>query len=50
MSAKDIKSERPELESAAMLICTTMENIGVMTFQRIVPFMVVNNLIGSSEL
>lgn len=50
MSAREIKSERPELDSAAMLICTTMENIGVMTYQRIVPFMVVNNLIGSSAV
>lgn len=31
-----------------MLIAATMENIGVMTFQRIVPFVVVNNLVGSS--
>lgn len=50
MSARDIRSERPELESSAMLISTTMENIGVMTYQRIVPFMVVNNLIGSSAV
>ena len=31
-----------------MLISTTMENIGVMMFQRIVPAAVVSNLIGSS--
>ena len=31
-----------------MLISTTMENIGVMLFQRIVPATVVSNLIGSS--
>jgi len=50
MSARDIRSERPELERSAMLIATTMENIGVMTYQRIVPFMVVNNLIGASTV
>lgn len=50
MSVREIRSERPELETAAMLISTTMENIGVMTYQRIVPFMVVNNLIGSSAV
>lgn len=50
MSARDIRSEHPELEASAMLISTTMENIGVMTYQRIVPFMVVNNLIGSSAV
>ena len=33
-----------------MVICTTMENIGVMTFQRIVPFRVVKNLIGISTI
>ena len=33
-----------------MLICTTMENIGVMTYRRIVPFLVVDNLIGTSTV
>ena len=33
-----------------MLFCTTMENIGVMTYQRIVPFQVVHNLMGSSAV
>lgn len=50
MTAKDIKSERPDLERAAMLIASTMETIGVMTYHRIVPFMVVNNLIGASTV
>lgn len=50
MSAADIRSERRNLENAATLISTTMENIGVMTFQRIVPFMVVNNLVGWSAI
>jgi hypothetical protein len=48
MSAEDIRGA--DLEKSAMLIGTTMENIGVMTFQRIVPFMVVNNLVGSSAV
>ncbi len=38
------------MEHCAMLICTTMENIGVMTHQRIVPYMVVKNLMGSSSI
>ncbi|MEX2497068.1 MAG: hypothetical protein WD448_13315 [Woeseia sp.] len=50
MSAGDVRSADAELEKSAMLIGTTMENIGVMTFQRIVPFMVVNNLVGSSAV
>lgn len=48
MSADDIRNANPELEDAAVLISATMENIGVMTFQRIVPFVVVNNLMGAS--
>ena len=47
-SAADIREGKDNLEDAAMLICTTMENIGVMTFQRIVPFKIVNNLVGAS--
>ena len=44
----DIRAGGDELEDAAMLISATMENIGVMTHQRIVPFLVVSNLIGST--
>lgn len=50
MSAEDIRTGDPALEKSAMVIGTTMENIGVMTYQRIVPFMVVNNLVGSSTV
>ncbi|MGI9205645.1 MAG: hypothetical protein ACR2Q3_16640, partial [Woeseiaceae bacterium] len=48
MSADDIRNADPELEDAAVLISATMESIGVMTYQRIVPFIVVNNLMGAS--
>ena len=48
LGVDDIRDEDSELEDAAVLISATMENIGVMTFQRIVPFIVVNNLIGQS--
>jgi hypothetical protein len=50
LSSEDIKSQQTRLEEAVMLISSTMENIGVMTFQRIVPFVIVNNLIGSSVI
>jgi hypothetical protein len=50
LSAEDIRSKQANLEDAAMLISSTMESIGVMTFQRIVPFVIVNNLIGSSVI
>ena len=48
LGAEDIRDADPELEDAVMLISATMENIGVMTYQRIVPFVVVNNLMGAS--
>ena len=48
LSAKDLRASEGNLEAAAMLISATMENIGVMTYQRIVPFIVVYNLMGGS--
>lgn len=48
LSASEIKQNYPTGEESAMLISTTMENIGVMMFQGIVPAAVVSNLIGSS--
>ncbi len=48
MSAEDIRTKKAKIEDSAMLISTTMENIGVMTFRRIVPFLVVSNLVGTS--
>jgi hypothetical protein len=48
LSADDIQGNDSGLEESAMLISATMESIGVMTYQRIVPFMVVNNLMGTS--
>lgn len=50
MTPATIRAEKPEVEKAAMLIGTTMENIGVMTYQRIVPYAIVNNLIGASTV
>lgn len=50
LSNEEIEVRYPGMEHCAMLICTTMENIGVMTFRRIVPFHVVDNLIGSSTV
>jgi len=50
LTAKQLKQEYPDGEQNAMLISTTMENVGVMMYQRIVPSAVVNNLIGSSTV
>jgi hypothetical protein len=50
LTAKQLKQDYPESEQCAMLISTTMENVGVMMYQRIVPSAVVNNLIGSSTV
>lgn len=48
LDANDIQDRETDIEEAAMLISATMESIGVMTYQRIVPFVVVSNLIGTS--
>ncbi len=48
LNRQDLMNAYPNAEDHAMLIATTMENIGVMTFQRIVPFAVVSNLVGGS--
>ena len=50
LSAADIKASYPQQSESAMQICTTLENIGVMTFQRIIPFLLVNNLIGATTV
>ena len=50
LTAEEIRRKHAGLEDAAMLISSTMENIGVMTHQRIVPFVVVNHLVGASTL
>jgi hypothetical protein len=48
LDTDDIQGVDGDIEEAAMLISTTMESIGVMTYQRIVPFIVAKNLIGTS--
>lgn len=50
LTAAEIRTRFPQQDKCAMLICTTMENIGVMAFQRIVPFLLVNNLIGGTTV
>ena len=50
LNADEIESRSPSMGRNAMLICTTMENIGVMTHQRIVPFAIVDNLMGASTV
>ena len=48
MTAAEIRDADGGVEDAAFLVAATMENIGVMTYQRIVPFVVVYNLMGTS--
>lgn len=50
LSAKELHENYPGGEKCAMLISTTMENVGVMMFQRIVPAAVVSNLMGSNSV
>ena len=50
IEAQDIRAKQVDLADAAMLICSTMEVIGVMTFQRNVSFSTVDNLIGQTTI
>ena len=50
LNASELKRRYPDGEHYAMMIATTMENIGVMMYQRIVPSSVVHNLIGTSTI
>lgn len=50
LSAKEMRNNKDDIEGCAMLISTTMENIGVMVYHRIVPFVVVNNLLGTTTV
>lgn len=45
-----LRGRHADVESCAMLISTTMENIGVMVYHRIVPSVVVKNLVGTSTV
>ncbi len=50
LTTEEIEIRQLGLEKCAMQISTTMENIGVMTHQRIVPYIVVKNLMGASAV
>lgn len=50
LSTAELREVEPEAENCAMLISTTMENIGVMVFHRIVPSIVVKDLMGTSAM
>lgn len=50
MDREKLRQHSATIENCAMLIGTTMENIGVMVFHRIVPSVVVRNLIGTSTI
>lgn len=50
ITTAELNARSPDLEHCAMVIGTTMENIGVMVYHRIVPSVVVRNLIGISTI
>jgi hypothetical protein len=50
LSNAGLRQNHADAEACAMLISTTMENIGVMVFHRIVPSVVVSNLLGTSAI
>ena len=47
MDVEAMRAHSADAENCAMTIATTMENIGVMMYQRIVPSAVVGNLVGN---
>lgn len=50
LGKRQLAERNDDIETCAMVISTTMENIGVMVYHRIVPSIVVYNLIGSSTI
>lgn len=46
VSAEELRSAGPEVERAAILICTTFETMGLLVFERIAPFRLVVELAG----
>lgn len=50
LSIRELREYSADAENCAMIISTTMENIGVMMYQRIVPSAVVENLMGDSAI
>ncbi len=50
ISPEEMNRDFPGGESCAMFVAMTMENIGVMMYQRIVPAEVVSNLLGNSAV
>ncbi|MDX1507745.1 MAG: hypothetical protein R3358_05665 [Woeseiaceae bacterium] len=49
LTVSELRSKHSNAEASVMMISTTMENIGVMVHQRIVPSIVVANLMGTSS-
>ena len=50
LDVDEMRAYSEAAENCAMTISTTMENIGVMMYQRIVPSVLVKNLMGSSAI
>ncbi len=50
LDRKALEDYEEDIEQCAMIISTTMENIGVMVYHRIVPSLVVSHLIGTSTV
>ncbi|MGD2128870.1 MAG: hypothetical protein PVJ33_05365 [Lysobacterales bacterium] len=46
VSAIELRSKGPEYERAAVLICTNFETMGLLVFQRIAPYHIVQQLAG----
>ena len=48
VSSTELRSKKPEVEAAAMSVCSVYETIGVLVFSKILPFQVVEDLTGGA--
>ena len=50
ISAEELRAQGRELEDAAVLIGTTMESVGVLVYRRVVPFPILDELMGDATV
>ena len=48
VSSTELHAKKPEVEAAAMSVCSVYETIGVLVFSKILPFQVVEDLTGGA--
>ena len=48
LPSSELIADNPEIEAAAMYVCSVYETVGVLVFRRILPFQVVEDLTGGA--